>query len=515
MTENQYFQVVKRGLISSASSDYEVQELLGSGTFGEVTQCWKLATNEIVAVKIMKSLAFIQEAKEEEEILKMMKELNSEKFNIVRWNDSFTFQGRFCLEFEKLDISLFDFLKRSQSQSLQLAEIRPIIQQLATALNFLKSAGIVHADLKPDNIMMVDHLRQPLTVKVIDFGLACNNPEAWTGSTLQTLWYRALEILLGRPFNNAIDVWSLGCIAAEMLMGIVLFPGCDEYDMSPCEAGKFFCHKRTVSSLYGILYRMPHQLSRKDASADGACFVDLLSQMLKMDASERITPSQILQHPFVTMCHLVDNSSYAKKSKELMSNCESGTFDDGEDGVCSTSKTIGVTSISTANLAHHRGPEEGHPAGLSGREQPFLQSSIIREKKRKRDAIDESECDNRSPDTILAKKRKSECLDAARTEAGLEKSPLKSPLHKRQRDDADCTTSDGSSPAKKRRMVNLNEELADSTKKLLCNTEAWSGLTQVHHLRKRNRADEEASGSRQEQTSPVKRRRGRLDGGEG
>lgn len=62
--------------------------------------------------------------------------------------------------------------------------------QLATALEFIKHAGVVHADLKPENIMMVDHVRQPLRIKIIDFGIACRDPEARTDQILQTLWYR-------------------------------------------------------------------------------------------------------------------------------------------------------------------------------------------------------------------------------------------------------------------------------------------------------------------------------------
>ncbi|XP_034534098.1 homeodomain-interacting protein kinase 1-like [Notolabrus celidotus] len=163
--------------------------------------------------------------------LKTMKELGSDKYYIIRWNGTFTFFGRICLEFEILDISLREFLEKRRHQPFGLMEIRPIIQQLATALDFLKGAGIVHADLKPGNIMMVDHEQQPLKIKVIDFGQALKDPAEHTGSVLTSLWYRAPEMLLGAPFNEAIDVWSLGCMAAEILMNSVLFRGANEYDM--------------------------------------------------------------------------------------------------------------------------------------------------------------------------------------------------------------------------------------------------------------------------------------------
>ncbi|TMS20802.1 Homeodomain-interacting protein kinase 1, partial [Larimichthys crocea] len=435
-------------LICSTTSDYEVQHLLGSGTFGVVTKCKKLATNEMVAVKILKSKSYINEAKKEEMILKKMKEFDSHKFNIVRWNDSFAYMGHFCLEFEKLDISLDEFMQTC-SNPLKLVEIRPIVQQLATALEFLMNIGIVHADLKLANIMLVEQFNQPLRVKIIDFGLASDNPRACTGLTLQTLWYRAPEVLLGCPINEAIDVWSLGCIAAEMLMGMALFPGSDEYDM------------------------VPEELSGEDASIDAcerASFVDLLTRMLKVDASERITPSQILQHPYITMSHLVetfDNSDYVKTSVELMKACNDQSSD-GDNATYATFKTC--------MLDYHSVPDEDHLAGLSSSEEPILNST------------DDTECGNRRPEPTATKTKGDEFLDAVVTETGGQTSPRLSLLPKRKRDDADqCLTSDADSIAKERRSINVNEKLIVSFKKLLTKTEAWSSSTSVkpHERKKR------------------------------
>ncbi|XP_027146300.1 homeodomain-interacting protein kinase 2 isoform X4 [Larimichthys crocea] len=448
-------------LICSTTSDYEVQHLLGSGTFGVVTKCKKLATNEMVAVKILKSKRYINEAKKEEMILKKMKEFDSHKFNIVRWNDSFAYMGHFCLEFEKLDISLDEFMQTC-SNPLKLVEIRPIVQQLATALEFLMNIGIVHADLKLANIMLVEQFNQPLRVKIIDFGLASDNPRACTGLTLQTLWYRAPEVLLGCPINEAIDVWSLGCIAAEMLMGMALFPGSDEYDM------------------------VPEELSGEDASIDAcerASFVDLLTRMLKVDASERITPSQILQHPYITMSHLVetfDNSDYVKTSVELMKACND-LSSDGDNATYATFKTC--------TLDYHSVPDEDHLAGLSSSEEPILNNT-------------DDECGNRRPEPTATKTKGDEFLEAVVTETGGQTSPRLSLLPKRKRDDADqCLTSDADSIAKERRSINVNEKLIVSFKKLLTKTEAWSSSTSVKPHERKKRVYEDDSDSKQEKNS--------------
>eukprot|EP00064_Thunnus_orientalis_P006703 superscaffoldBa00000712_g6721 len=392
-------------LFSSASSDYKAQKFLGCGTFGEVLQCRNLTTNETVALKFIRHERHIEEAKHEEALLKKIQSLNSNKFNIVRWIDSFTYEGLYCLEFEKLDISLLQFVQTSPSECLELKEIRPILQQLATAMQFLASIGIVHADLKLDNIMMVDHLRQPLRVKVIDFGLAFPVSEAMPGSTLQAQWYRSPEILLGAPFNEAIDIWSLGCIAAEMFMGNVLFPGKDEYDMSSLEARHFIFTPRTINSLNDLLeHNLIYELSREDAEADQcdrASFVDLLTRLLKVDMSERITPSQILQHPFITMTHLegFNNSLHVQSCSDLMSVCQSLSLDDGEDVAESQTCVNDRTSNSTASPAQHSVTNEGHPAGLSGEKRPQspdISGESSQVKKRKRDGADKSaDCGNR------------------------------------------------------------------------------------------------------------------------
>lgn len=97
-------------------------------------------------------------------------------------------------------------------------------------LHFLQQLGLIHADLKPENIMLVDPVRQPYRVKVIDFGSASHVSKAVCNTYLQSRYYRAPEIILGLPFGEAIDMWSLGCVVAELFLGWPLYPGSSEYD---------------------------------------------------------------------------------------------------------------------------------------------------------------------------------------------------------------------------------------------------------------------------------------------
>ncbi|KAM9772379.1 homeodomain-interacting protein kinase 1-like [Syngnathus typhle] len=342
-----------------------VESILGCGSFGKVVHCRKLPTNESVALKIIMEKEFNCDAQKEVETLEVLKNFNLEKYNIVKWYSSFVYEGHYCHEFEKLDMSLYQY-QVTEKEALELKEIRPILQQVALSLQLLKSLGIAHTDLKPDNIMLVDHIHQPLRVKIIDFGTAILISERCKGSELQTLWFRSPEILLGAPFNEAIDIWSLGCVAAELLMGKALFPSSDEFDMmrhvlrvigkppkhllnSGVYTKQFFQHyyarseKRrprlwmfkaklyssscipcTLNSLYQLLEGCDG-LTGEDARADNLdrrSFVDLLVKMLHLDPNERIRPNQILQHPFITMSHLdgdFNNCQYVKSCLDLLS----------------------------------------------------------------------------------------------------------------------------------------------------------------------------------------------------
>ncbi len=105
-----------------------------------------------------------------------------------------------------LEQNLYDFLKHSKFSPLPLRHIRPILQQVATALMKLKSLGLIHADLKPENIMLVDPIRQPYKVKVIDFGSASHVSKAVCSTYLQSRYYRwaviCTRLMTTHPFSR-------------------------------------------------------------------------------------------------------------------------------------------------------------------------------------------------------------------------------------------------------------------------------------------------------------------------
>ena len=418
------YQLVQHEVLCSLSNQYEVLEFLGRGTFGQVmnlkdnqsrmaitvatlisfgifqvVKCWKKGTNEVVAIKILKNHpSYARQGQIEVNILSRLSQENADEFNFIRAHECFQHKNHTCLVFELLEQNLYDFLKQNKFSPLPLKYIRPIMQQVMnpslayrlciswlhfsllfslsqvlTALLKLKQLGLIHADLKPENIMLVDPVRQPYRVKVIDFGSASHVSKAICNTYHQSRYYRAPEIILGLPFGEAIDMWSLGCVVAELFLGWPLYPGSSEYDQiryisqtqglpsermlnSATKTMKFFY--RDMESSYpfwrlktpeeheaetGIKSKearkyifncledigqvnVPTELEGGELlaeKADRRDFIDLLKRMLTMDQERRITPGEALQHQFVTLSHLVDyaHCSNVKASVQMMEVC--------------------------------------------------------------------------------------------------------------------------------------------------------------------------------------------------
>uniref|UniRef100_A0A674M9C2 non-specific serine/threonine protein kinase n=1 Tax=Takifugu rubripes TaxID=31033 RepID=A0A674M9C2_TAKRU len=413
------YQVVQHEVLCSMKNTYEVLDFLGRGTFGQVVKCWNRGTGEVVAVKILKNHpSYARQGQIEVSILARLSGENADEHNLVRAFECFQHRSHTCLVFEMLEQNLYDFLKQNKFSPLPLKVIRPVLQQVATALKKLRSMGLIHADLKPENIMLVDPVRQPYRVKVIDFGSASHVSKAVCSTYLQSRYYRAPEIILGLPFCEAIDMWSLGCVIAELFLGWPLYPGALEYDQIryisqtqglPGEhllnvgtkTARFFCKesdspyaawrlkstdehetetgmksKEARKYIFSCLDDIAHvnlvmNMEGSDLLAEKADrreFVGLLKKMLLIDAEERIAPVEALGHPFVTMQHLLDfpHSNHVKSCFHIMDICWSRTS-----AYEVTNRTKGpfvrpVTTTSAATVNHPFNKVAGvHAQGLA------------------------------------------------------------------------------------------------------------------------------------------------------
>ncbi|XP_034729358.1 homeodomain-interacting protein kinase 1-like [Etheostoma cragini] len=364
--EKEDFEVQQNDILSGESCLYLVQNVKGEGSFGKVACCLKLDTMENVAVKIVKK-HFTWAGKNEESAFKHICILDLNKSNVVKFLESFMHRGHMCLVLEILDTTLHNLMRERGQRPLCVSEIRVISQQMLVALNALSSIGLVHTDIKPDNVMLVNHKLQPFKVKLIDFGLAATVPKMLPG-TIQALGYRAPEVILGLPLDEAVDMWSLGCVLAFMYLGKHLYPTHCEYEGmrvmvqiqgqpsdSLLNAGlhtKMFFNKKKDSSKqvwrlntgseYALATGKNTQQSRtkfnrytcvgdmtKDHQKpktvteheDTQAFLSLLKRMLCVDSATRIRPVKALRHRFITMAHFprdADPDPYVKSSRMHM-----------------------------------------------------------------------------------------------------------------------------------------------------------------------------------------------------
>ncbi|XP_025767751.1 uncharacterized protein LOC112848317 [Oreochromis niloticus] len=320
---------------------YEVEGFLGEGGFGIVTKCRNTKTNEFVAIKVNKrNPEILQQAKKEILILEHLRGLDADRCNIVQWNGFFLDHQRICLNFELLDQCLWDYIEDRKNQGLPISEVRPILHQLTNALSHLGSLGIVHADLKPGNIMVVNRHKCPIKVKLIDFGFACPVSKVNPGGCEGTVGYRAPEVVIGSRYNEAIDMWSLGLVAVELATGVPFYPGKNDYDVlkfiiqtqgqppdhvldSGLYTDNYFIKDNYNGQRWTFKTERQFQDETDYQSKDTryirlkclddlkqllkirGCwekiqnvFVSLIKRMLALDPNQRITPSEVLHHPF-------------------------------------------------------------------------------------------------------------------------------------------------------------------------------------------------------------------------
>jgi serine/threonine protein kinase len=274
---------------------FEIIEILGKGSFGQVVKCLDHKSGQVCAIKIVKNKRrFHKQALFE---LKILRYINSHDYNdsasAVHLQENFKFREHVCLKFQILYCNLYELCKSNNFTGLPLPLIKIYAVQIASCLAFLKKHSIIHCDLKPENILICS--RGSSILKVIDFGSACFTDER-IYTYIQSRFYRAPEVILGVPYDCSIDVWSFGLILAEMFLGYPLFPGENEQEQlafivqylgyppkdvmeKATRANEFFNEKdeilNKVNSEGKIRYPGSRKISEKVRTHD-AKFVELL-----------------------------------------------------------------------------------------------------------------------------------------------------------------------------------------------------------------------------------------------
>ncbi|KAI5479041.1 dual-specificity tyrosine-(Y)-phosphorylation regulated kinase [Pseudohyphozyma bogoriensis] len=322
---------------------YEVIDVLGKGSFGQVLQCRDHRTGEMVAIKIIRNKKrFHHQALVEIKVLEnLVKWDPDEKHFVIRMVDSFTFRGHLCIVTELLSINLYELVKANSFAGFTTTLIRRFTMQILGSLILLRHHRVVHCDLKPENILLKHPAKS--AIKVIDFGSSCFEHEK-VYTYIQSRFYRSPEVILGMNYHMAIDMWSLGCIIAEMYTGYPIFPGENEQEQLACimevmgVPEKYLIDRsnrkrlffdstgapRPVVNSKGRRRRVGSKTLAQVLKSDDELFVDFIAKCLTWDPDRRLKPEPAMRHPWIVAARARSPTTIPPRATRTSTNPSSG-----------------------------------------------------------------------------------------------------------------------------------------------------------------------------------------------
>ncbi|KAM4064403.1 kinase [Hirsutella rhossiliensis] len=365
---------------------YEINRLLGQGTFGKVVEARDRARNKAVAVKIIRSVQKYRDASRIElRVLATLKANDERNRNqCIHLRDCFDYRGHICIVTDLLGKSVFDFLKGNSFVPFPNSHIQHFARQLFTSVAFLHDLNLIHTDLKPENILLLDDSYQTFTynrkipsssttvsrqatqrrvllnseIRLIDFGSATFQDE-YHSSVVSTRHYRAPEIILGLGWSFPCDIWSIGCILVEFFTGDALFQTHDNREhlaMMEAVIGSRIdthlvqevnkLHARSSGSGPRYFKRLKLDYPTSETTRGSRRFVnamkklqdivppnnaflkhflDLLKRIFVYDYSQRITAKQALNHPWFREVAQSDDGTEAAKIRMEKERLEQAT----------------------------------------------------------------------------------------------------------------------------------------------------------------------------------------------
>ncbi|XP_074592793.1 uncharacterized protein LOC141848641 isoform X2 [Curcuma longa] len=320
--EDKNFHVILNSVIAGR---YHVTEYLGSAAFSKAIQAHDLHTGMDVCVKIIKNNKdFFDQSLDEIKLLKFVNKHDpADKYHILRLYDYFYYREHLLIVCELLKANLYEFHKFNRESGGEVYFTMPRLQsitiQCLEALQFLHGLGLIHCDLKPENILVKSYSR--CEVKVIDLGSSCFETDHLC-SYVQSRSYRAPEVILGLPYDKKIDIWSLGCILAELCTGNVLFqndspatllariigiisPIDQEMLAKGHDTYKYFTKNHMLyernQDTNKLEYLIPKKTSLRHRLPMGdQGFIDFIAYLLEVNPKKRPSALDALNHPWLS-----------------------------------------------------------------------------------------------------------------------------------------------------------------------------------------------------------------------
>lgn len=297
---------------------YKVECIIASTNFSTVAECHDMFQRKQVCLKIINNQkeTFDQGLDEIKIIKSLDKICNGDlaaKY-IVKMLDFFYFRHCLFLVYEILGENLFVINSHSElSFMLQGDNLKRIVKQILTALDFIHSQGIIHADIKPENILLTKKIRKQsnykprIEIRIVDFGSSCFITDELT-TYIQSKAYRSPEVMLGAAYDTKIDMWSLGCVIGEILNGDILFMADDIpetlYKIKLCTGE--IPKEGKLADLYvnedGTLKddNFPSNIKTlKELALGDHLLYDFLKLLLRIDPTNRPSASEALAHPWL------------------------------------------------------------------------------------------------------------------------------------------------------------------------------------------------------------------------
>jgi len=292
---------------------YEIQQKLGKGAYGIVWKAIDKRTKHPVALK--KNFDAFQNATDAQRTFRevvFLQEISHD--NIIRLVNVIRAENDrdIYLVFDFMDTDLHAVIRANILEDIHK---QYIIYQCLKCLKYMHSAKLIHRDLKPSNLL----LNSECHMKVADFGLARSLNTTEKDQTplltdyVATRWYRAPEILLGsNKYTEGADMWSMGCILAELLMGKPVFPGTSTLNQldrvmqvtgRPSKEDIDSIHSPLASTMLESLPKTKDKSLRSMFPTASDEAIDLIRNLLQFNPSKRLTAIQALKHPYVAQFH--------------------------------------------------------------------------------------------------------------------------------------------------------------------------------------------------------------------